>query len=55
MIKEFENFIEQFGEDENIILKFQHSLRVKDNCLELGNKPKVEKSKLWLSSVHLKL
>lgn len=40
MIKEFEKFIEQFGEDENIILKFQHSLRVKNNCLELGKQLK---------------
>ena len=36
MINEFKEYIKQFGEDENIRLKFQHSLRVKDNCLELG-------------------
>ena len=36
MLKEFKKYIEQFGKDENIKLKFQHSLRVKKNCVELG-------------------
>ena len=36
MINEFKKYVEQFGEDENIKLKFQHSLRVKNICVELG-------------------
>ena len=40
MLKEFKKYIEQFGKDENIKLKFQHSIRVKDICIELGKQLK---------------